>query len=181
MELSLSQLQAFIDKIVREYKAYLEKSLDPKNVRAAIGYQISELKKYEHDRGHYPLRSITVIPNSSRIIDLLLIYNSEHGKIRFEFNIKPFTGDSLFTITKNLVSRYDEMEPASINTDIVMAFLVKKPIPLRDKGERSTRKEETTSRSFLCLTKDTNCCYLKRNHDQKNCSACCYDQPHSRV
>jgi hypothetical protein len=177
MELTLLQLQAFVDKIIREYKSYLERNLEAIKIRYAVGFHITDLQKYEHERGHYPLRSVTVVPNSSRIIDLLLIYNSEHGKIKFELNIKPI--GTAYTITKNLVSRYEESETANTNGSIIMAFLTKKLRTPKLKKEEVSRVEPT--QSFLCLTKDTNCCYLKPNHDKTACSACCYDQPHSVV
>ena len=203
MELQLSDLQQFADKIIREYKRYLASMAQSKDntsskgdksskdnisskgdksskdnisskvsgARQAIGFQISALKKYEIDNGLYPLRSITVIPNSSRIVDLLLIYRTEVGKVKYELNIKPVESGK-YTIVKNMISRYVAEE--QYNTDTTITSILTEDIPAED-------RQINDAGTFLCLTKDTLCCYLKERHNQRHCPDCCYNQPHAKM
>lgn len=181
MELEVTELQIVIDKIIREYRHFLQGGIASEKTRTAIGLQISTLKKYEIDQGSYQTRSITVIPNSSRIIDLSLAYNTKDGPIKYELNIKP-RSDGKYTIIRNIVSNYNENEPLNVDNKIMVGTLVSTPlVQKRKKRSPISESKSKSTRTFLCHTKDTNCCYTKKNHNKEKCSVCCYDEPHTEI
>jgi hypothetical protein len=192
MTLKLEELQSMVDKIISDYRKLFTEDIELHKARTAIGFQISSLRKYEIEAGMYSSRSIVVLPKSCRLIDLLLIYNSEYGQVKYELIIRPDT-KSRYCIYRNRISRYDEDEELNIDSRIQIARgLTKQSTKPKiynksvvegssrpPKGPPQTLPRKTIA--YLCRTKDTRCCYLDRNHPEDPCDDCCYEQEHIKT
>lgn len=172
MAFEIPILQRSVDIILREYQKFLNNDVNAKQARAAIGFQISSLKQYEIDDGLYSARSVTVIPTSSRIIDLLLIFNSPYGILKFELNLKPLEQGKYVVVTNTLSKFEDELSGGSATVNVTFK-ISKRPI--------KEQEAEKYRNCFLCLTRDTRCCYLNNKHDEKSCIGCCYGKIHSKA
>lgn len=184
--LTIEQLQDAVNKIITDYEKTLKGTLDRKRASYSIGFQISALREYEIEAGLYPSRSITVLPKSAQILDLLLIYNSLYGKIRYELSMKS-EGKNKYRIYKNNITPYNE-DDISDHPDkqIVIDPIINIEKPPSNKSPRLERKKRSPperlpqTQTFLCPTKNRYCCYLKDNHSPA-CNNCCYGEEHCHL
>jgi hypothetical protein len=184
--LQVGVLQVAIDKILIDYGKMLKGKISKESASTSIGFQIDNLKHYEIENGLYPSRSIVVLPKSSPMIDLLLVYHTVHGTVKYELNVK-HEGKSQYRIYKNSLTKYiDEKSEASTSSEIIIDATIDKFVDLSEMSTRSTRLKKSPPERlpkqicFLCPTKNRECCFLQDQHSSA-CSNCCLSKEHCHL
>lgn len=185
-ELTLENIKEVANNIISDYDKLRKGKIDISSFRSSAGYQISTLRKYELEDGHYGSRSVCILPDSIQIVDICLLYNTTEGPGRYILSIRPAESKGFIVyVNKLYLLNNDNCDEPFNHKTVKKSYKYRtKPHssksrslePIKSKGKTSTSSALTDE--IYCPYKNLSCCYTKKDHKKGECKDCCYNEKH---